>query len=106
MGRAELADAAVELQHAAGQLDVRRLEHRVHRMDQRDQAERLDQPQRIAVHGSLAPLSLVMPQRGTGILPVSFISNTGRAAGFTSCTGRKLVPFHPDTGWKPVPRAL
>ncbi len=51
-------DAAVELDHRAGQLDARRLEHRIHRMDQPDQAQRLDQAQGIPVHDSLAPLLL------------------------------------------------
>ena len=49
-----------------------------------------------------AQVTLQMPGRNAGGT-VSFISNAGRAAGFTSCTGRKLVPFHPDTGRKPVP---
>ena len=43
-------DAAVELDHRAGQLDAGRLEHRINRTDQPDQAECLDQAQGVSVH--------------------------------------------------------
>ena len=48
-------DAAVELDDRAGQLDARRLEHRIDRIDQPDQAHGLDQAQRISVHGRRLP---------------------------------------------------
>src|SRR4051794_35454990 len=43
-------EPAVELDHRAGELDARRLEHRVDRIDQPDQTLRLDQAKSVAVH--------------------------------------------------------
>ena len=48
-------DAAVELDDRAGQLDARRLEHRVDRVDQADQTLRLDQAE-CAVHPFIVEL--------------------------------------------------
>ena len=63
-GRADAADVAadhhaddpaVELDDRAGELDGGRLEHRIDRADQADQAHGLDQAQRIPVHGLRLP---------------------------------------------------
>src|SRR3954470_9549687 len=45
-------EPAVELDHRAGELDARRLEHRVDRIDQPDQTLGLDQAKSVAVHGN------------------------------------------------------